>query len=92
MRRAVTTHVSHQFHSNCHISGVAKLLHCPGYHAPRNVFHTFVVRTAPFRTAPTARAVGRHDLANILSTVGLSWRSINRQQRALLELGGGVRG
>lgn len=33
---------------------------------------------APFRTAPTARVERRHDLANMLSTVCLSWRSIRR--------------
>lgn len=40
---------------------------------------TLDVLTAPFRTVPTARVERRHDLANILSTVCLSWSSIRNK-------------
>lgn len=46
---------------------------------------TLVVLTAPFRTTPTARAVGRHDLANMLSTIGLSWRVIDNRGTTPIE-------
>ena len=42
-------------------------------------YRTFELLIAPFRTAPTARVERRHDLANILSTVCLSWRSIRNK-------------
>jgi hypothetical protein len=78
MRHAVIPIVS--FHSRCQWSNPhASKLHRDHVACFKRLWcRTFEVWTAPFRTAPTARAERRADLANMLSTICLSWRLIRR--------------